>query len=226
MNMQWFVLNTLTGQEQKIQKMLKAKASEGVIDLAPFVGETIVPTEKVVSQRNGKKTTVTRKLFPGYVFAELGLYRDPRCKILNKELWEYVNGLQGVIGFLGAERNHRGEMIRPPVPMTPDEIANIRSTTGASSEKPKPKVTFEPGELVKIVDGPFLSSVGVVQEVDPEHGRLVVAVTLFGGDTPVDLEYWQVERHNPEEDKEKAKPAAPAAPQDAESVSIDRFAGY
>ncbi len=227
MNMQWFVLNTLTGQEQKIQKMLKAKASEGVVDLAPFVGETIVPTEKVVSQRNGKKTTVTRKLFPGYVFAELALYRDPRCKVLNKELWEYVNGLQGVIGFLGAERNHRGEMIRPPVPMTPDEIANIRASMGASGEKPKPKVAFEPGELVKIVDGPFLSSVGVVQEVDPDRGRLVVAVTLFGGDTPVDLEYWQVERHNPDEDKSKqAAAAAPAAPKEEASSQLDPFAGY
>lgn len=207
MIMQWFVLNTLTGQEQKVQKMLKAKASEGVVDLAPFVGETIVPTEKVISQRNGKKATVTRKLFPGYVFAELGLYRDARCKVLNKELWEYVNGLQGVIGFLGAERNHRGEMLRPPVPMTDDEIANIKATIGAAVDKPRPKVTFEPGELVKIVDGPFLSSVGVVQTVDPSHSRLTVSVTLFGGDTPVDLDYSQVERHVEED---KPKPAAPA----------------
>ena len=208
MNYQWFVLNTLTGQEQKVQKMLKAKASEGVVDLAPFVGETLVPTEKVVSQRNGKKATVTRKLFPGYVFAELALYRDARGKILNKELWEYVNGLQGVIGFLGAERNHRGEMLRPPAPMTEDEIANIKATTGAGVDKARPKVTFEPGELVKIVDGPFLSSVGVVQTVDPQHGRLVVSVTLFGGDTPVELEYFQVERHVEEE---KPKAPAPAA---------------
>ncbi|MBR1609011.1 MAG: transcription termination/antitermination protein NusG [Kiritimatiellae bacterium] len=212
MSMQWFVLNTLTGQEQKVQKMLKAKASEGVVDLTPFVGETLVPTEKVVSQRNGRKATVTRKLFPGYVFAELGLYRDaPRCKQLNKALWEYVNGLQGVIGFLGAERNARGEMVRPPVPMTAEEVANIRATGGATAEKPRPEVAYEPGELVKIADGPFLNSVGVVQSVDPERGRLTVAVTLFGGDTPVDLEYWQVQRHAPEAEKPAPAPAPEAA---------------
>ncbi len=192
--MQWFVLNTLTGQEQKVQKLLKAKASEGEVDLAPFVGETLVPTEKVTSTKGARRTTVTRKLFPGYVFAQLELYRDARCQRLNKELWEYVNGLQGVIGFLGAERNPRGEMIRPPVPMTDEEVANVRATTASPDEKPRLKVTFEPGEEVKIVDGPFMSSTGVVQTVDPDKGRLTVTVTLFGGDTPVDLEYWQVER--------------------------------
>ena len=137
---------------------------------------------------------MTRKLFPGYVFAQLDLYRDPRHKRLNRDLWQYVNQLQGVIGFLGAQRNARGEMVVPPTPMTEEEVANIRAVTAAPEDKPKLKVTFEPGEEVKIVDGPFMASTGTVQTVDPDKGRLTVTVTLFGGDTPVDLEYWQVER--------------------------------
>jgi transcriptional antiterminator NusG len=194
MSMEWFVLNTLTGQEQKVQKLLKAKASEGAVDLAPFIGETMMPTEKVTSTRGPRRVTVTRKLFPGYVFAQLELYRDPQHKRLNRDLWQYVNQLQGVIGFLGAQRNARGEMVVPPTPMTDEEVANVRAVTAAPEDKPKLKVTFEPGEEVKIVDGPFMASTGTVQTVDPDKGRLTVTVTLFGGDTPVDLEYWQVER--------------------------------
>ena len=194
MSMEWFVLNTLTGQEQKVQKLLRAKASEGPVDLAPFIGETMMPTEKVTSTRGPRRVTVTRKLFPGYVFAQLDLYRDPQHKRLNRDLWQYVNQLQGVIGFLGAQRNARGEMVVPPTPMTDEEVANVRAVTAAPEDKPKLKVTFEPGEEVRIVDGPFMASTGTVQTVDPDKGRLTVTVTLFGGDTPVDLEYWQVER--------------------------------
>ena len=145
MSMQWFVLNTLTGQEQKVQKLLKAKAAEGEVDLTSSIGETLMPTERVTTTRGARRTTVTRKLFPGYVFAQLELYLDDRCRRLNKPLWEYVNGLQGVIGFLGAVRSPRGEMISPPTPMTDKEVADIRATMGTPEDKPKEKVTFEKG---------------------------------------------------------------------------------
>ena len=203
MSMQWFVLNTLTGQEQKVQKLLKAKAAEGEVDLTSSIGETLMPTERVTTTRGARRTTVTRKLFPGYVFAQLELYLDDRCRRLNKPLWEYVNGLQGVIGFLGAVRSPRGEMISPPTPMTDKEVADIRATMGTPEDKPKEKVTFEPGEDVRSVDGPFLSSIGTVQTVDPEKGDITVTVPLFGGDTPVDLKCWQVERleKKPEDEK-------------------------
>ena len=195
MSKQWFVLNTLTGQEQKVQKLLVAKAAESEIDLAGMIGETLMPTVKESSTRNGRKTTVTRKLFPGYVFAELDLYSNYRKRERNEAVWSFVNGLDGVIGFLGGDY---------PRPMTDKEILDVKASAGGDEAKTKPRVEFEPGEAVKIVDGAFMSSEGTVQSVDPDHGRLVVSVSIFGGDTPVELEYWQVER------LEKKDPAAEA----------------
>ena len=196
MSKQWFVLNTLTGQEQKVQKLLVAKAQEAEIDMAGMIGETLMPTVKEVSTRNGRKTTVTRKLFPGYVFAELDLYSNYRKRERNEAVWSFVNGLDGVIGFLGGDY---------PRPMTEKEIANVKAAAGGDEAKARPKISFEPGEPVKIVDGAFMSSEGTVQSVDPDRNRLVVAVSIFGGDTPVELEYWQVER------LEKKDPAAEQA---------------
>ena len=185
MSKQWFVLNTLTGQEQKVQKLLVAKAAEAEVDLAGMIGETLMPTVKEVSTRNGRKTTVTRKLYPGYVFAELDLYSNYRKRERNEAVWSFVNGLDGVIGFLGGDY---------PRPMTDEEVLNVRASAGGEEAKAKPKVLFEPGAAVKIVDGAFMASEGTVQSVDPDRGRLTVSVSIFGGDTPVDLEYWQVER--------------------------------
>ena len=195
MSKQWFVLNTLTGQEQKVQKLLVAKAAESEIDLAGMIGETLMPTVKEVSTRNGRKTTVTRKLFPGYVFAELDLYSNYRKRERNEAVWSFVNGLDGVIGFLGGDY---------PRPMTEEEILNVKASAGGEEAKAMPKVTFEPGEAVKIVDGAFMASEGTVQSVDPDHGRLTVSVSIFGGDTPVDLEYWQVERLEKKDGVEEA----------------------
>lgn len=199
MSKQWFVLNTLTGQEQKVQKLLVAKAQEAEIDMAGMIGETLMPTVKESSTRNGRKTTVLRKLFPGYVFAELDLYSDFRKRERNEAVWSFVNGLDGVIGFLGGDH---------PRPMTDEEIANVKAVAGDKNAKTVTKITFEPGEPVKIVDGAFMASEGTVQSVDPEHGRLVVCVSIFGGDTPVELEYAQVERLEKKEKKEE--PAEPA----------------
>ena len=185
MSKQWFVLNTLTGQEQKVQKLLVAKAQESEIDLAGMIGETLMPTVKEVSTRNGRKTTVTRKLYPGYVFAELDLYRDYRHRERNEAVWSFVNGLDGVIGFLGGDY---------PRPMTDQEILDVKASAGGEEAKAKPKIPFDPAAARQIVDGAFMASEGTVQSVDPDHGRLVVSVSIFGGDTPVELEYWQVER--------------------------------
>ncbi|MBQ9725925.1 MAG: transcription termination/antitermination factor NusG [Kiritimatiellae bacterium] len=195
MSKQWFVLNTLTGQEQKVQKLLVAKAQEAEIDMAGMIGETLMPTVKEVSTRNGRKTTVMRKLFPGYVFAELDLYSNYRKRERNEAVWSFVNGLDGVIGFLGGDH---------PRPMTEDEIANVKAAAGDENAKPKAKISFEPGEPVKIVDGAFMSSEGTVQSVDPDRGRLVVSVSIFGGDTPVELEYAQVERLEKTDEKKAA----------------------
>lgn len=182
MKLGWFVLQTLTGQEQKVQRLIDAKSKEE--GLAEEIGEVLMPTERVTSVKMGKKTTFVKKLFPGYLFIQAAVYQDDR-KTRNEPVWSFIKGIQGVIGFLGGE---------PPREMPASEVEAIRGQATELQEKPKPKIIFEPGEMVKIIDGPFMSSSGVVQSIDPDHGRLTVMVSIFGGETPVDLEYWQVER--------------------------------
>jgi len=216
MSKQWFILSTMTGQEQKVQRLIRAKASEGEVDLAPAIGGLEIPTERVLVSRNGRQKAVTRKLFPGYVFAELDLYKDVRRKQFNKELWQFVNSIDGVICFLGSERNARGEMVRPPIPMTDEEVANVLSVGGGAEGKPRPNVTYQPGEQVKVVDGAFVGSVGTVAAVDDQHGRMTVNVSIFGSDVPVDVEYYQVERYvEPTPEEKAAADAAAAAAADA-----------
>ena len=185
MRLGWFVLQTLTGQEQKVQRLLEAKSKELGLDAS--IGEVLMPTERVTSVKMGKKTTVVKKLFPGYLFIQAAVYEDDGKK-RNEPVWSFIKGIQGVIGFLGGE---------PPREMRAAEVDAIRGQVAGVEEKPKPKVDFEPGELVRITDGPFMNSSGVVQSIDHDHGRLTVMVTIFGGETPVDLEYWQVEREAP-----------------------------
>ncbi|MGI5868434.1 MAG: transcription termination/antitermination protein NusG [Kiritimatiellia bacterium] len=185
MKLGWFVLQTLTGQEQKVQKLLEARSKELGLDTS--IGEILMPTERVTSVKMGKKKTVVKKLFPGYLFIQAAVYRDDG-KTRNEPVWSFIKGTQGVIGFLGGE---------PPREMPPDEVEAIRGQASGIQEKPKPKVDFEPGEMVRITDGPFMNSSGIVQSIDHDHGRLTVMVTIFGGETPVDLEYWQVEREVP-----------------------------
>lgn len=184
MKRDWFVLQTLTGQEQKVRNFIEAE--KGLQGLEEHFGEVLMPTEKVTSVRQGKKTTVTKKLFPGYVFLEVALYDEER-KII-EPVWTFIRGIQGAIGFLGGER---------PVPMRQHEVDEIRGVAAEQDAKPKPKIIFEPGETVRIVDGPFMSFSGTVEEIDPERGKLKVAVAIFGRSAPVELEYWQVERDEP-----------------------------
>jgi len=181
MKREWFVLQTLTGQEQKVRNFIEAE--KRLHGLEEHLGEVLMPTEKVTSVKQGKKTTITKKLFPGYVFIECALYDEDRTVV--ERVWSFIKGIQGVIGFLGGER---------PVPMREKEVAEIRGVATEAEAKPKPKIVFEPGEMVRINDGPFMSFSGTVEEVDPERGKLKVAVAIFGRSAPVELEYWQVER--------------------------------
>ena len=142
-----------------------------------------MPTENVSEVKNGKKINKTRKLYPGYVFIHMRLY-DEDGKILQKP-WYFVRGVQGVIGFIGGER---------PSPLKQDEIDRILQQVSEAEGKEVPKVQFNVGEDVKITDGPFLNLNGRIDEIDPERGKLKVSVSIFGRFTPVELEYWQVER--------------------------------
>ena len=181
MKSQWFVLHTLSGQEQKvrdsIQKRLKAEEVE------EYIHEVLVPMEKVVEVRGGKKSVTNRKLYPGYVFIYMNLL-DDNGRIIDKP-WYFIRDTQGIIGFVGGEH---------PAPTPDEEIEEIKQKIADAEDTEMPKVNFDAGETIKINDGPFLNFSGVIEEIDPERGKLKVTVNIFGRNTPVELEYWQVEK--------------------------------
>ena len=178
---QWFALHTLSGQENKVTKYIeKFKTIE---ELDDYIFEVLTPTEVVSEVKNGKKSTKTRKLYPGYVFIQMRLY-DETKKLINKP-WYFVKEVAGVIGFVGGEN---------PAPLRQAEIDEIKSRVEAASGKEVPKITYEVGEEIKITDGAFANLTGRIDEVDPERGKLKVSVSIFGRFTPVELEYWQVQR--------------------------------
>lgn len=178
---QWFILHALSGHELKVQKNIASRVrQEGMEDI---IGEVLIPTEKVSEVKQGKKTTVNRKFFPGYVLINICLYDEGNT--FNERAWYFIQNTPGVIGFLGGNR---------PVPMSSAEVDSIVHQIEEKKETVAPKVMFEPGEMVKITDGPFLNFSGAIEEVDPERGKLKIAVSIFGRSAPVELEYWQIER--------------------------------
>ena len=181
MRSQWFVIHTLSGQEQKVKESIEKRIKTE--EMGDFVKEVMVPMEKVVEVRNQKKTVSTRKLWPGYVFVDMVLL-DENNRIIEKP-WYFIKETQGVTGFVGGE---------PPTPTPAEEVESIKNQISASEEHEKPKVSFEVGETVKINNGPFLNFSGVIEEIEPERGKLKVTVNIFGRNTPVELEYWQVEK--------------------------------
>jgi transcriptional antiterminator NusG len=178
---QWFALHTLSGQEGKVKTYIEKfrKAEE----LEDHIFEVLLPTEIVSEVKNGKKTTKTRKLYPGYVFIHMLLFGEDK-KLINRP-WYFVKETTGVIGFVGGEN---------PAALRQSEVDEIRARIEAASGKEVPKVSYELGEEVKINDGAFANLTGRIDEIDPERGRLKVSVSIFGRFTPVELEYWQVER--------------------------------
>jgi len=181
MKKQWFVLHTLSGHEQKVQNNIASRVQQE--EMEELIGEILIPTENVSEVKQGKKTTVKRKFFPGYVLANVALYNDD--KNLIAETWSFIQETPSVIGFIGGEA---------PVPLRDDEVDNILNQVEEKKEKVTPKIQFEPGETIRITDGPFLNFNGVIEEVNPTRGKLKVSVSIFGRTAPVELEYWQVER--------------------------------
>lgn len=178
---QWFALHTLSGQENKVKAYIeKFKTVE---ELDDFIFEVLLPTEVVSEVKGGKKTTKIRKLYPGYVFIQMRLYGEDG-KLINKP-WYFVKEVAGVIGFVGGDH---------PAALRQVEIDEIKSRVEAASGKEVPKVSYEVGEEVKITDGAFANLTGRIDEIDPERGKLKISVSIFGRFTPVELEYWQVQR--------------------------------
>ena len=171
----WYVIHTQTGQEDKVRTTLvhrKEKEPAGA-----FVSQVLIPTEKVSEIRDGKKRITERKFFPGYVLVEMEL---------NDQTWHLVKTTPGVTGFIGAGRK--------PVALSEEEVSQILQQAEERQEKPSPKVIFEKGEGVRVIEGPFTNFSGIIEEVNPDRGKLKVMVSIFGRATPVELEYWQVEK--------------------------------
>ena len=198
---QWFVLHTLTGQENKAQKSIEARVK--LERMEEFIGRCVIPTERVTEKKDGKKRTITKKFFPGYVLAELALYDEAKGldengkKAIFERTWQFLRETPGVIGFVGGDR---------PQTLKQSEVDSIlldRPSTGAMAERPK--VDFSVDETVKISDGAFMGLTGQVSMVDPDKGKLKVEVAVFGRKVPVDVEYWQVEKVPVEETLEPIK---------------------
>lgn len=182
-SLNWYAVHTLSNMEGKVKRYLD-KFIE-IEEMGEYIDEVLMPTETVTEVKGGKKSQKVRKLYPGYLYIRMRMY-DDHGKLLQKP-WYFVKSIQGVIGFLGGEDDR-------PTPLKQHEVDTILDQVKAAEGVEVPKITYEAGDEVKINDGPFLNLIGKIDEVDPERGRLKVSVSIFGRFTPVDLEYWQVER--------------------------------
>jgi len=176
MSKRWYVVHAYSGFEKQVKKSLQDRiARAGMEDL---FGEVLVPTEEVVEMKGGQKRRSDRKFFPGYVLVEMEM---------TDESWHLVKDVPKVMGFIGGTADR-------PAPISKKEADVILNRVQEGVDKPRPKVLFEPGEMVRVVEGPFNDFNGVVEGVDYDKSRLKVAVLIFGRSTPVELEFHQVEK--------------------------------
>ncbi|OGV56022.1 MAG: transcription termination/antitermination factor NusG [Lentisphaerae bacterium GWF2_52_8] len=182
-NGQWFVVHTLSGQENKVKEGVEKQIQRE--DAGFGVYEVLVPTEKVSEVRQGKKTTTTRKYFPGYVLIRMDLYNPEG--VIDEKVWYFIRQTQGVIGFVGGAGDR-------PLPLAAYEVEDLLRQVEGREDKAKPKIMFEIGETVRIKDGAFENFEGAIEEIDSERGKLKLMVSIFGRSTPVELEFWQVGR--------------------------------
>ncbi|MCC5792069.1 MAG: transcription termination/antitermination protein NusG [Legionellaceae bacterium] len=173
---QWFVVQAFSGYENMVMREIKTRAEHH--NLQEQIGEVVVPSEEVVEMRAGQKRKSTRKFFPGYVLVNM---------VMNDETWHMVRAIPRVLGFIGGTG-------QTPTPISDAEASAILQRVEEGVTKPRPKVLFEPGEVVRIKEGPFADFNGVVQDVNYEKSKLTVAVLIFGRSTPVELEFGQVEK--------------------------------
>jgi len=174
--MRWYVVHAYSGYEKTVQRTLKERVARAGLD--DRFGEILVPTEEVVEMKDGQKRSSERKFFPGYVLVQMEM---------DEETWHLVRSVPRVLGFIGGSGDR-------PAPITEREADEILSRVREGQDKPKPKVLFEVGEMVRVADGPFNDFNGVVEHVNYEKNRLNVSVMIFGRSTPVELDFSQVEK--------------------------------
>jgi transcriptional antiterminator NusG len=174
--MRWYVVQAYSGYEARVQKTLLERVKQFGLD--DKFGEILVPTEEVVEMKAGQKRRSERKFFPGYVLVNM---------VMDDETWHLVCKTPRVNGFIGGTSDN-------PAPISEQEAEKILQRMEQGADKPRPKIIFEPGEVVRVIDGPFADFNGVVEEVNYEKSRLQVAVLIFGRSTPVELEFGQVEK--------------------------------
>jgi transcriptional antiterminator NusG len=173
--MSWYIIHTYSGFERKVKESLETRSE--AFGFRDRLGQILIPEESVEEMRSGKKVTSKRLLYPGYVLVQMAM---------DDELWHAVKNTPRVTGFVGGGVK--------PVPLSADEVNSILFRQATSAERPRPKLTFEKGETVRINDGPFSSFKGKVDEVNTERNTLRVMVTIFGRATPVELDFLQVEK--------------------------------
>jgi len=176
MSMRWYVVHAYSGYEARVKQSLEERIERFGLD--DKFGEILIPTEEVVEIRDGQKRRSERKFFPGYVLVRMEL---------DDETWHMVKAVPRVLGFIGGTADR-------PAPISDDEADQILQRVKEGVDKPRPKVLFEAGEVVRVTDGPFNDFNGVVEEVNFDKNRLLVAVQIFGRSTPVELEFSQVEK--------------------------------
>ncbi len=174
--MQWYVVHAYSGFEKSVQRTLKERIERA--GMQENFGQILVPVEEVVEMRGGQKRTTERKFFPGYVLVQMEM---------NDDSWHLVKSTPKVTGFVGGTANK-------PAPISEREVQEILQQIQEGVDKPRPKITFEVGELVRVIDGPFNDFNGSVEEVNYEKSKLRVSVTIFGRATPVELSFSQVEK--------------------------------
>ena len=172
----WYVVHAYSGYEKQVKRSLEDRIMRA--EMEDLFGDVLVPTEEVVEMKGGQKRRSDRKFFPGYVLVEMEM---------TDETWHLVKDVPKVMGFIGGTADR-------PAPISQKEADAILNRVQEGVDKPRPKVLFEPGEMVRVVEGPFNDFNGVVEEVDYDKSRLKVAVLIFGRSTPVELEFHQVEK--------------------------------
>lgn len=174
-DLKWYVVHTYSGYENKAKKALEDRAKSKKLD--NFLGEILIPSENVLEMVKGKKRAVTKKFFPGYVLVQI---------VLTPETWHLVRGTPRVTGFVGNSEN--------PTPIPEEDVLRLTKQITEGTLKSKPRITFDEGDQIRVIEGPFANFSGVVEDVKPDKGKVRVLVSIFGRSTPVELDFSQVEK--------------------------------